>query len=126
MRLNAAGEIVQAEWNKLPERFPGLKLDQFIVMPNHLHGILIFTEHLRYQKPMKKPRPTLNDVIDTFKGAMTYRIRRDGDIADFEWKKSFYDEIIRDTSMLQNIRHYIATNPQNWPSDKLYAHDDNK
>ncbi len=124
MNLNAAGEIVQAEWDKLPIRFPGLKLDQFIVMPNHLHGILVFTEHLRYKKLTQISRPTLSHIIDTFKGRMTYHIRHAGGLAEFEWQKSFYDEIIRDASMLRDIRRYIATNPQYWLSDKLYGKKD--
>jgi putative transposase len=120
MCLNTTGEIVQAEWNRLPTLFPGLKLDQFIIMPNHVHGILVLTEQLRYNKPAKKPRPTLSHIIDIYKGRMTNRIRYTDGIGDFAWQKSFYDEIIRDASMLHDVRRYIATNPQHWLSDNLY------
>jgi putative transposase len=124
MCLNAAGEIVQAQWDRLPMCFPGLELDQFIVMPNHIHGILVLTESLRYSKPAKKPRPTLSDIIDYYKGRMTYLIRQTDGFAEFEWQKSFYDEIIRDAAMLRDIRRYIAANPQCWLSDKFYAKED--
>ncbi len=124
MSVTDAGKVVQAEWEWLPNRFPGLELDEFVVMPNHIHGILAITENLRYSQPAKKPRPTLGDIIGDYKGAATYRIRHTIGVVEFEWQKGFYDEIIRDTAMLRDIRHYITTNPEQWFVDKLHPSGD--
>jgi putative transposase len=121
-----AGKIVQSEWEGLPNRFPGLELDEFVVMPNHIHGILVITENLEYSQPAKRPRPTLGDIISDYKGAATYHIRHPSGLAEFEWQKGFYDEIIRDTAMLDHIRHYIATNPEQWLTDKLHPSNDTR
>lgn len=120
LHLSAAGEIVQEQWKLLPGRFPGLETDQFVVMPNHLHGIIVLTEHLCYKGPAKKSKPSLSDIIDLYKGAATYLIRRTTNIDEFAWQQSFYDIIVRNEEMLHNIRHYIAANPERWISDRFY------
>ncbi|MBA2393324.1 MAG: transposase [Ktedonobacteraceae bacterium] len=112
--LSSAGTILQSVWNTLPGRFPGLKLDQFVVMPNHIHGIIVLTEHVRYSKPGLLSRPTLSDIICDYKGAATFLIRRTCEIPEFAWQTSFYDIIIRDKQMLQEIRFYILNNPERW------------
>jgi REP element-mobilizing transposase RayT len=58
MRLNAAGKIVQLQWTTLPERFSRLRLDQFVIMPNHIHGILILTEEAPENKKATHPKRT--------------------------------------------------------------------
>ena len=112
--LSTAGTILQSVWNTLPERFPGLKLDQFVVMPNHIHGIIILTERLRYSNSASPSKPTLGNIIGDYKGAATYLIRRTGGIPEFTWQISFYDVIIRNKQMLQDIRLYILNNPERW------------
>lgn len=124
--LNAAGTILQSVWNTLPGRFPGLKLDQFVVMPNHVHGIIILTEHIRYSKPENLFKPTLSDIICDYKSAATYLIRRAGEMPEFAWQISFYDVIIRNKQMLQDIRLYIRSNPERWLADKLSQNPKNR
>ena len=114
MVLSAAGIIVQSVWNTLPDRFPGLKLDQFVVMPNHVHGIIVLTKNVRYNKPGNLSKPTLSDIICDYKGAATYLIRRTGGIPEFTWQISFYDVIMRNAQMVQDTRLYILNNPERW------------
>jgi putative transposase len=122
MELNNIGHVVQTEWVSLPNRCPGVELDQFVIMPNHMHGILILTENTRYHHTQKRLKPTVSNIIDSFKGAATYRIHKTV-APEFAWQKSFYDSIIRNHPMLDAIRHYIVDNPARWSLDKLYEND---
>jgi putative transposase len=121
--LSSAGKIMQSVWESLPQKFPGLELDGFVVMPNHVHGIILLTEHLRYSKPGLMSKPTLSKIIDTYKGAATYLIRRTTDIPDFSWQKSCYDIIMRNERALYRTRRYIAKNPERWIADRFYIRD---
>jgi putative transposase len=116
--LNAAGTILQSVWNTLPDRFPGLRLDEFVVMPNHIHGIVVLTKHVCYRHPGTRvlTRPTLGAIICDYKAAAPYLIRRSGRSPDFVWQNNFYDVIIDSQPMLQEIRFYIRSNPERWIS----------
>jgi len=140
MSLNAAGWIAQAEWLKLSERFLGVQLDEYVIMPNHLHGIIIIPEGTtianapeRFRAHMhrmaeeripqlKKPyqAPTLGKIIGTYKGATARLIRLSGAI-DFAWQERYFDSIIRDDRALQAMRRYMVNNPQSWRDDRLYT-----
>lgn len=119
MHLNEAGMDVQIAWGSLPYHYPGLQLDQYIVMPNHMHGILILENDFRHRNSRKGIKPTLSDAIRHFKGAATYRIHASGH-HQFTWQISYYDIIIRNQRILDTIRQYIKNNPQTWTEDKLY------
>jgi putative transposase len=106
------GQIVAEEWIETARRRPYLKLDAWIVMPNHFHGILFIEP-----PPLNEaPRP-LGVIIGQFKGACTRRIwamcRR-----DFDWQERFYDQIIPDEETLLRFRRYIQENPRRWKKDK--------
>ncbi len=115
--------MLQSVWASLPQRFPGLVLDAFVVMPNHVHGTILLTEHLRYNKPELTRRPTLNDIVSTYKGAASYSIHRTGGIPEFAWQRSYYDVIMRNNRALQRTRLYIARNPARWIADRFYTRD---
>lgn len=137
MRLNASGEQVQKTWYTLPNRFPSVQLDEFVVMPNHVHGIIILTDTQASPSssqqyldmasvPEKKdscavPEPRLGEVIRTFKGAATYLIRSTINSA-FAWQSRYYDHIIQNQADLDRIRTYIANNPAHWEQDKFHQH----
>lgn len=128
MHVGVTGSTVQAEWNALPRRFPGLELDQFVVMPNHVHGIVRISDRVEYhnQSTRANPqiRPTISVIVKTLKGATSYRIRTSAVAADFGWQKSYYDSIVRNEETLNAIRDYIVNNPSRWEEDKLYIGDD--
>ena len=116
MRLNNAGEIAREMWKTIPERFPGVELDHFVIMPNHRHGIVVITAE-SYES---KRKPTLGDIIRTYKAVTTHNIRRAG-IAGFGWQYNYYEHIIRTNhpKALDTIRQYIENNPSRWMEDKL-------
>jgi REP element-mobilizing transposase RayT len=107
-----------------------VKLDAFVVMPNHIHGILVIDklDDGRESTPEPKTpgelrfrnqgRDTLSSIIGSYKSMVTKHARRIH--ADFEWQERFYDHIIRDDEEFGKIVNYIETNVVNWANDKFY------
>ena len=127
MQSNYLGKIVLNFWQALPNRFFNLKIDTFIIMPNHLHGILIL-ENLahasenhnaeQFGKPIAGSIPT---VIRSFKSAVTKRINtmRSGTYPPI-WQRNYYESIIRNEAVLDAVRAYINNNPLQWHQDRNY------
>ena len=120
MVLNQAGEIANTRWQWLSERYDYVELDEYVVMPNHFHGILI----IQPRRDRSRPVPTdvlkiksLSELIGAFKTTSSKRIREDG-LACFKWQRSFYDHVIRDDEDLKRVREYIQNNPLKWVLDE--------
>jgi putative transposase len=129
--LSPIGQIVADEWQKTPKIRPYVSLDEWIIMPNHVHGIIIIT--VETPRPVETPRRgvstttanpkprlqagSLGAIIGQIKSTCTKRIRAAG-FADFAWQTRFYDHIVRDEPALQRIREYIAGNPARWEEDR--------
>jgi REP element-mobilizing transposase RayT len=142
VRLTDLGQIADAFWDQVPERFPHVSIDQKIVMPNHVHVIIVIHDPLidrtgeredpasttgavaPADTPTDGKRPTLGQIVAYYKHQTTVRIneRCGNDPARF-WQRSFYDQIIRNRRALDAIRKYIADNPPNWELDR--DHPDN-
>ena len=121
MHLNPAGKMIVGWWQKVSEKYPDVELDQWVVMPNHFHGIVVLCR----DTPM--PRQTaLSDVMRWFKSMTTTAYIRGVHAEQWTpfpgslWQRSYYDHIIRSESDLQRIREYIHQNPTRWHVDKLY------
>lgn len=120
MRSNRAGEIVWDTWCALPERFPAIYLDAFVVIPNHVHGLLwlAFEPRIASQEAIEKAT-TLPDVIRVFKSISAIQVNRAlGRTGVSVWQRSFYDRIVRSERALQAIRQYIRENPRRWTMDR--------
>jgi len=114
MILNEFGKIVNNFWKEIPKHFPYVILDEHIVMPNHVHGIIILDEFTEISKTKEKRQP-IGVIINQFKRICTITIRMT-DI-NFGWQPRFHDHIIRNEDDLNRIRQYIIDNPKNWNSD---------
>lgn len=117
---NAFSAIVRTCWNDLPKHYQNVNLDEFIIMPNHVHGIIRIVDDIAGAG--FKPAPTVNkkrhglpEIIRAFKSFSSRRISETGQL--FKWQRNFYDHIIRDTTSLFCIRKYIQDNPSNWKND---------
>ena len=112
--LSPAGEIVRSEWIALAERFPRTLLDEFVIMPNHFHGVLAFVG----AAGGASPSPTLFEVIGAFKSISTIKVnrllRRRGVAL---WQRSYYEHIVRTGEDLKKIQRYIYENPLMWSLD---------
>jgi REP element-mobilizing transposase RayT len=118
VHLTDAGEVVLRTWKDLPKRFAETSLDEFVVMPNHIHGIL----HLPGGYLGGPGGVALGTVVRTLKAVSTRAIRQAGP-SSFAWQPDYWDYIIRPStwdsrSELQLIRNYICSNPRNWKNDE--------
>ena len=130
MRLSPIGQIAYNFWNEIPQQFSFVILDEFVIMPNHIHGILIINNEGEEQNIhgggfSKNKNPMLNDnlsrVVKWYKGRCSFEIRKV--MANFSWQPRFYDHIIRDKSEYLSIANYIFNNPANWEKDTNYSTD---
>ena len=120
LRETKIGKIAEKYWINIPNHFPFVILDQFVIMPNHIHGILFFNKTDISWQPNKFGRQSQNlgSVIRGFKSSLK-RYANENNI-DFAWQERFHDRIIRDDNELNNVRKYIFNNPQNWNEDDYY------
>jgi REP element-mobilizing transposase RayT len=142
IHLNTPGQAVLAVWTGLLERFPNVVLDEFVVMPNHFHGILFLT-NCRGEpcvRPMDqedqndqgdhKDRPygtapgSVSRIVQAFKSLTTNAyirgVEQDGwpPFPGRLWQRNYYERIIRNENELARARRYIADNPAQWALDK--------
>jgi putative transposase len=122
--LSAVGRKARTFFKEIPEHFDNIALDEFVVMPNHLHGIIVMQNvgvqnfeplqgHNVFQHVVPK---SLGSVIRTYKSALTRWCRVNGH-QYFEWQRNYYEHIIRDEDDLNKITEYIRNNPLEWHSD---------
>ena len=125
-RLNQCGRIALRCWNEIPDHFPNVQLDAHVLMPNHLHGILIIREETgtacraptneRFSRPVGGSVPT---IIRSFKSAVTRRFNEIRGIrVGSLWQRNYFEHVIRDEESLDKIREYIATNAERWQLDR--------
>jgi putative transposase len=118
--LNIYGKIVKQILEKIPVKYPYVELDYYVIMPNHIHIILIIdpSENVsvvtsRDLSPVGSPKPkikSLSEIISAFKTMSSKEIHLIG-LKEFKWQRSFYDRIIRNERELYQIRKYIEQNP---------------
>ncbi|HLD34327.1 MAG TPA: transposase [Patescibacteria group bacterium] len=141
MKLNKNGEIIRQCWDDLPNHYHNVDLDVFVVMPNHVHGIVV-VDNVSVGDGCGvvgvgfgdgkvgvglKPTPTgitatthgLSEIIRGFKTFSSRRINENlNNTQKFKWQRSFYDHVIRDDLSLYRIREYIINNPRKWERDR--------
>ncbi len=127
MHLSVIGAIVGQEWLKTPQVRRHVELDEWRIMPNHLHGIIIINDHPGVETTRRvvstpPPRTTLSpdslgSIIGQIKSVCTKRIWAAGHDA-FAWQPRFFDHIIRNDADLRRIRLYIRNNVLQWNVDK--------
>jgi REP element-mobilizing transposase RayT len=120
MVLSEAGRIAENCWREIPAHFPMVQLDEFVMMPNHMHGLL----HLRRADAPGRA-VALGDVVGAYKAAVSRMIGRGGKFparaqepvsagSSAIWHRNYWDVIVRDETALDGIRRYIRFNPQNY------------
>ena len=114
--MNDIGQAVQWIWNAMPERFPTVELDQYVIMPNHIHAVIVLQP---YEGAMNCA-PTLGLILRTFKALCTRYIRATG-VSDFAWQRNYHEHITHKEGNLDGIRHYIIDNPICWTKDSLFT-----
>jgi putative transposase len=103
-KLSPLGEIVRRCWLEIPGHYPTVSLDTFIVMPNHIHGIVWLGVGAGHAPPLHR-------VVGSFKSAASRACGRP------LWQRSFYDRVIRNDDELRGLREYVGENPLRWALD---------
>ncbi len=136
MGLNEHGEIAMECWQNIPAHFPNVELDEFIIMPNHVHGILVITNNdatdvgATHASPLPKSphgpqSASVGAVVGSYKSAVTKRFNaRRHTPGAAVWQRNYYEHIIRDDESLGRIRQYILDNPARWATDRENPHVD--
>ena len=125
MVLNTLGDTAKTFWEQIPIHYKNVELDYFVIMPNHIHGIIILNERrdvacnvsTNEMGKISPKRNSLSVVIRGFKSALTKYAHENG-IINFCWQPRFYDRIIRNEKELFEIRKYIEENPVRWEFEK--------
>lgn len=116
MLLTRMGEIVSERWHAIPAHFPDVRLDAFVVMPNHIHGIIRIAKSTGVGDldPKRIQPGSLAAVVRSFKGASTRAVHND--IARYLplWHRNYYERILTDRRGLDAVRRYIHDNPAKW------------
>jgi REP element-mobilizing transposase RayT len=135
MHLSGIGHLASQMWYEIPDHFPFIGLDEFVVMQNHIHGIIIINRSI--EKPIVgalhatplplpdakflknetmssiSPKPgSLSVVVRSYKSAVTKNAHKFDN--GFYWQPGFYDNIICTAGQLKRIKKYVLDNPQNW------------
>ncbi len=144
MSLSPYGKIAARCWEDIPRHFKNALLDEYVIMPNHVHGIIIlrYRDEEESQVGVQPVEPRLNNlttqieaqnrfqhiipgsicsIIRSYKAAVT-KICRESGLADFRWQRNYYEHIVMNYEALNAIRAYIRNNPAKWSID----HDPNR
>ena len=123
IRLNQWGKMAQKCWQGIPDHFPSVELDEYVVMPNHIHGIIIVGAG--FPRPDTKGaetaplRPTLGQIVAYFKYQSTKHINIiRGSQGRRVWQRNYWEHVIRNENDLNRTREYIRNNPVSWDIDE--------
>lgn len=138
MRLNDAVQMVQDVWDGLPIKFHNIETDEFIIMPNHVHGIIVIVgaqfiapfdcDAMNQNKKQIKQgvmnhAPTVGEIVRAFKAQCTHAINKIRNTPGNPlWQRNYYEHIIRSEQEMDRIRKYITENPAKWSEDEDNPH----
>jgi REP element-mobilizing transposase RayT len=146
MKLNLLGQYAYKQWKQIPQRFENVELNEFVIMPNHIHGIIVivsgrgeglenshnFPPKSTFSNPSSlhdQGTPQFNGtvpgsigaIIQNFKSGTSRKINAMPDMTNVKiWHSNYYDHIIRDEEDYSRIADYIRENPSHWEKDELY------
>ncbi len=119
---NAIGAVVEKTWCELPNRFPSVALDAFVLMPNHLHGLIVLYKKKRAEinsaPTTEKPSVSLARLVQSFKSLTRMQARKQLGRANPLWQRDYYEHVVRNENALTAIQRYIHENPARWDFDR--------
>jgi REP-associated tyrosine transposase len=127
MMLSSQGQIVNQLWWEIPDHFSEIQLDQFVVMPNHIHGIIAISR-AQHAAPLPESVPhsksvqsgSIAAIVRSYKSAVTKTIRanQQGNKTRI-WQRNYWERVIRNERELSAYREYIKYNPLKWDHDEF-------
>jgi putative transposase len=140
MTLSTVGAIIQGFWYEIPKYSPHVELGEFIVMPNHIHGVLILSSNegvetlhrnvcnseneINKNEFFQKISPksgSVSTIIRSYKSVCSKHIHAAFPELSFDWQARFWDNIIETDESFERISNYIFNNPKNWKDDKFFG-----
>ena len=130
MVLSPLGKILRSCWVRIPEHFANATINEYVIMPNHLHGIVALAVGTRYIVPsdlggrikeafQKPTRGTIPTIVRTFKAAVTRSARAELKMAgQMIWQSNYFERVLRDGREVANAVRYIGENPARWRWDE--------
>ncbi len=112
----AYGRIAEEQFLSLEDRYPCLSVDRYVIMPNHIHVIMV----LEGDTAGAGPRPTITDVVCAYKSLTTRECKKAG-LTEKLFQTSFYEHVIRSRDDYEETVKYIHENPARWFNDELFA-----
>jgi REP element-mobilizing transposase RayT len=122
--INQIGKMVDYWWNEIPSHFKNIVIDEYTIMPDHFHGIVVIDNFVgadRCVRPMEiKNDPKLGNIIQWFKTMTTNEYIKNIKLNNWPkfhrrlWQRDYYERIIRNEIELNNVRKYILENPMKW------------
>jgi len=130
MVLNEYGQSIQTVWNELPQHYANIQLGEFIVMPNHIHGIIVITDNVVGAGFKPAPTtattttiPTKHGLPEIVRALKTFSARKINELRNTRgeklWQRNYWEHIIRNEQSYQRIANYIINNPMKWKNDKF-------
>lgn len=127
MILNNYGEIVREIWEGLPNQISDIDLDEYVIMPNHFHAILVIDKsvdsskvysNLDVNEAKSRRKMILPKVVGRFKMLTAKAINQSREIEGALWQRNYYENVIRSEEDVQRVRKYIINNPIQWEMDE--------
>jgi len=115
IRFTPIGKLAKESWEKIALPYEGISLSDFVIMPNHIHGIIIFN-----QAQTEGKIASLFDIIRNYKSYTTHeyykdKVRSTGNL----WQRGYFERVVRYAEM-DKVREYIFKNPADWEYDEFY------
>jgi REP element-mobilizing transposase RayT len=124
MYLNDCGIIAERYWKEMPRHFKQVEIGEFVIMPNHVHGIINIVDDVKNHNSESNInefqhiiRSSLGSIVRSYKAAVTRWIHKNSSINDV-WQRNYYEHIIANEKDLLQIRDYIIQNPLKWEIEK--------
>jgi putative transposase len=129
--LSSIGGFANNCWHEIPSHYSNVYIDEFVVMPNHIHGIVVIEGHHVYSPNTQltkknnciriSPQPaSLGSIVRSYKSGVARWCHRNG-FLDFQWQPRYHDRIISSNASLTAVRDYIQNNPMNWEEDEHFV-----
>lgn len=128
MHVDTYGDIIYECWAELPKHYANIQLDSFVVMPNHIHGIVVIIDDISvgaiHESPLprnkiERRRMLIPKIVGRFKTNSAKRINQLRKTPEVRvWQRNYFEHIVRNEKALRRIREYIITNPDRWQYDK--------
>ncbi len=124
MLLNNLGKIARDKWNETPQIRSNVMLDEYVIMPNHLHGIVVISQKQGVSQyaptgKFRSPSQSIGAIIRGYKSAVTKQINQIRKASGLPvWQRNYWERVIRNEKNLSKAREYIQNNPLKWELDK--------